>query len=113
MVGDAGYKEGGTEKHALPTVGPCQATATARPGDDFSSSDRGFAETLGIPFHEPTDFFGWKPFEVFNIENEDQLETFIAAIEARAAELEEEGGDEEEIERLETEAKNLRIVNGL
>lgn len=102
MVGDSGFKKGVDGPHP-----------DGRPADDFSNSDRLFAENLDIPFHEPTDFFHWKPFEVFNIENEDQLVKFIEAIEARAAELDEEGGDPAEVERLEREAKNLRIVNGL
>jgi len=53
MVGDSAYlrARGAT---------PAEIRPDGRPGFDFSNSDRGFAENLGIPFHEPQDFFGWK-----------------------------------------------------
>ena len=47
MVGDSAYKKG-------------DARPDGRPAGHFSNSDRLFAEAYGIPFHEPTDFFGWR-----------------------------------------------------
>ncbi len=69
MVGDSGYKLGVDGPHP-----------DGRLADDFSSADRGFAEAYGIPFHEPTDYFGWKAFSVFNIENEGELRDFLREI---------------------------------
>jgi DNA 3'-phosphatase len=103
MVGDSGYKKGVDGPHP-----------DGRPADDFSNADRGFAENLGVPFHEPTDFFGWKqPWEVFNIATEDELVRFLEAIEEEAARLEESGEDEELAESLAKEARDNRKVNGL
>jgi DNA 3'-phosphatase len=102
MVGDSGFKKGVDGPHP-----------DGRPADDFSNSDRLFAENLEIPFHEPTDFFGWRTDEVFNIENQGQLDKHLAAIEARAAALREQGGDAQESEALEREVAPNRAINGL
>ncbi len=78
MVGDSGYLRGKDGPHP-----------DGRPADDFSNADRGFAEKLfkDLPdapahFHEPTDYFGWKTFRVYNIENAGELEDFYLTIEA-------------------------------
>jgi DNA 3'-phosphatase len=102
MVGDSGYKKGVDGPHP-----------DGRPADDFSNSDRGFAENLGVPFHEPTDFFKWRDYEVYNIALQAELTDFLDAIDAKAAELETSGGDPAEIEALETEARRNREVNDL
>jgi DNA 3'-phosphatase len=80
MVGDSGYKKDVDGPHP-----------DGRPADDFSNSDRLFAENLGVPFHEPTDFFGWRAYEVYNIAKQVELTDFLDAIEA--------AGDVEEAQR--------------
>lgn len=87
MVGDSGYKRGVDGPHP-----------DGRPADDFSNADRGFAENFGIPFHEPTDYFGWRAYDVFNIASQAELSSLVDAIEV--------GGDVEE-------AEQNRLVNGL
>ncbi|MFN0245326.1 MAG: HAD-IIIA family hydrolase [Kofleriaceae bacterium] len=101
MVGDSGYKKGVDGPHP-----------DGRPADDFSNSDRLFAENLGIPFHEPTDFFAWRDYDVFNIAAPSELEAFLDAIDARAAELRADG-DDAGADALEAEAAKNREVNGL
>jgi DNA 3'-phosphatase len=101
MVGDSGYKKGVDGPHP-----------DGRAADDFSNSDRLFAENLGIPFHEPTDFFGWRDYDVFNIAAPSELEAFLDSIDARAAELRADG-DDEGADALEAEAAKNREVNGL
>jgi bifunctional polynucleotide phosphatase/kinase len=101
MVGDSGYKKAVDGPHP-----------DGRPADDFSNSDRLFAENLGIPFHEPTDFFAWRDYEVFNLAKPPELTDFLDAIEARAEELRVDG-DEDGALALEDEAAGNREVNGL
>jgi bifunctional polynucleotide phosphatase/kinase len=73
MVGDSGYKKDEDGPHP-----------DGRPADDFSNADRGFAENLGVPFHEPTDYFGWRNFGVFNIASQTELIELHEAIEREA-----------------------------
>jgi DNA 3'-phosphatase len=101
MVGDSGYKKNVDGPHP-----------DGRPADDFSNSDRLFAENLGIPFHEPTDYFHWRDYEVFNLAAQSELETFLDGIDLRAAELR-EAGDEDAAAALEDEAASNREVNEL
>lgn len=101
MVGDSGYKKAVDGPHP-----------DGRPADDFSNTDRLFAENLGIPFHEPTDFFHWRDYGVFNIAKPEELMDFLDAIDARAAELRADG-DEDEATALEDEAAANRVVNQL
>ena len=100
MIGDSGYKKG--------TDGP---HPDGRAADDFSNSDRLFAENLGVEFHEPTDYFGWKSWKVYNIASEAELVAFLEKIEAKAEDLEEE--DPDRAESLAKEAADNRKVNGL
>jgi hypothetical protein len=102
MVGDSGYKKGVDGPHP-----------DGRPADDFSNSDRLFAENLNVPFHEPTDYFGWREYDVFNIESQKQLEAFLAEIDAQIADLEESGDDPDLLEALTKEVAGNRKVNGL
>ncbi|MEJ7729031.1 MAG: hypothetical protein WKG00_07445 [Polyangiaceae bacterium] len=102
MVGDSGYKKGVDGPHP-----------DGRPADDFSNADRGFAENLGVAFHEPTDFFGWKAWEVYNIATEAELVGFLDAIEEEAARLAESGEDAELAASLAKEARDNRKANGL
>jgi DNA 3'-phosphatase len=102
MIGDSGYKEG--------TDGP---HPDGRPADDFSNADRFFAENVGIPFHEPTDYFGWKPWEVFNLASEAEVVAFLEKIETEAARLEETGEDPDLAASLAKEAADNRKVNEL
>lgn len=67
MVGDSAYKKGVDQR------------PDGRPGTHFSNADRKFAETLGIPFHEPNDFFGWRAFGIDVFEAVDQVRAFEAA----------------------------------
>jgi len=101
MVGDSGYKKNVDGPHP-----------DGRPADDFSNSDRLFAENLGIPFHEPTDFFAWRDYDVFNIAQPGELTDFLDAIDARAETLRDDG-DEAAALALEDEAARNREVNGL
>jgi DNA 3'-phosphatase len=102
MVGDAGYKRNVDGPHP-----------DGRPADDFSNSDRGFAENLGIPFSEPTDYFGWRDYGYFNIRYRSQLEGALEAIDAEIAALEESGEDDARLERLRDEVRGNRLVNEL
>lgn len=52
------------------------------PGDDFSNSDRLFAENLqkafgGTAFHHPRTFFGWLKFGVRNFKTYQDLQNFL------------------------------------
>jgi len=102
MIGDSAYKRN--------SDGP---SPDGRPADDFSNSDRLFARSFGVWFEEPLDAFGWRPFGVYNIENESQLRAFLDAIDAEAARLETENGDPARAMMLRREAAGLREVNGL
>jgi DNA 3'-phosphatase len=101
MIGDSGFKKGEDGPHP-----------DGRPADDFSNSDRLFAENLDIPFEEPTDRFDWRAFEVFNIAKQAELESFLDAIEKRAKLLE-AAGETDKAGVLRREAERNRIVNGL
>lgn len=67
MVGDAGWKK---DKDTEPD---------GTPGEDFSNSDRLFAEALGIPFHHPRDFFGWIEHGVRNFHSPQEVADFLLA----------------------------------
>lgn len=101
MIGDSGYKEGKDGPHP-----------DGRPADDFSNSDRLFAENFGVPFHEPTDAFGWRAYDVFNVLGEKELISFYDRIEASADELR-ASGNETAARRLEAEVRRNRTINGL
>lgn len=92
MVGDSGYTKLKDGPHP-----------DGRPADDFSNSDRLFAENLLGPghFHEPTDYFGWKAWRVYNIETEGELDDFLVNLENNGSEAEKE------------EARAVRKLNGL
>jgi DNA 3'-phosphatase len=102
MVGDAGYKKDVDGPHP-----------DGRPADDFSSSDRGLAENLGIPFHEPTDYFGWRDWETYNIHDLDDLEGVLDAMWKEAEALEQSEEDWERHDLLVQEVADIRRVNGL
>lgn len=65
MVGDSAYKNG---KDTRPD---------GKKGTHFSNSDRLFAENLGIPFYEPTDFFGWRVHGIDVFDKAKDVEKFI------------------------------------
>ena len=67
MVGDAGWKRG------------VDTEPDGTPGEDFSHSDRGFAEALGIDFQHPRDYFGWAALGVRNFHKPDQVDAFRQA----------------------------------
>jgi DNA 3'-phosphatase len=102
MVGDSGYKEGVDGAHP-----------DGRPADDFSNSDRLFAENLGVAFFEPTDFFGWRDFGVHNILAEADLLSFLSVLEAEVARLQATGEDPAREKALAAEVSRNRAVNGL
>ncbi len=102
MVGDAGYKQNVDGPHP-----------DGRPADDFSNSDRIFAENLGIPFSEPTDYFGWRSYEVFNIRYKSQLLALLTSVDEEIAALEASGDDPERLEALRDEVRDNRRVNDL
>ena len=100
MVGDAGYKRNVDGPHP-----------DGRPADDFSNSDRGFAENLGIPFSEPTDYFGWRQWETFNLRYKNQLLALYDGMEEEIAALEESGDDDERKDMLIAELAQNRELN--
>lgn len=65
MVGDAAYTKADPSK--MFPGDPVPPPPYPRSADDFTNSDRLFAEKLGIAFYEPADFFGWWKYEVGNI----------------------------------------------
>lgn len=73
MVGDAGYKRG------------VDTRPDGKPGDDFSNSDRRFAENLrkarrspkGLTFHHPREFFGWNKLGVQGFRSIGDLAAFL------------------------------------
>jgi bifunctional polynucleotide phosphatase/kinase len=101
MVGDGGYKEGVDGPHP-----------DGRPADDFSNADRLFAENLGIPFHEPTDYFGWRTWEVYNIHNTEELLGLLTSVDKEIASLKESGENPDRAEELQSEVDGNRAVNG-
>lgn len=64
MVGDSAYKKGDTRPGG-------------KPGAHFSNSDRLFAEAYGIPFHEPTDFFGWRRHGIDVFTKASEVDAFL------------------------------------
>jgi DNA 3'-phosphatase len=46
------------------------------PGKHFSNSDRLFAQNLGVAFHEPADFFGWRALGVDGFDDHNALVRF-------------------------------------
>lgn len=102
MVGDAGYKEGVDGPHP-----------DGRPADDFANSDRGLAENLGIPFHEPTDYFGWRTWETYNIHDKGDLTGLLDAIRAEIDAIAEEAGNVDRYEMLLDEWNDNRSINDL
>lgn len=101
MTGDSGYKEHVDGPHP-----------DGRPADDFSNSDRLFAENVGIPFAEPTDAFGWRAFGVFNVLGERELVPFLDKLDARVEELRKDG-DDAAADELAAEVAANRKENGL
>lgn len=75
MVGDSAWKQ---RKDLEPD---------GTPGEDFSNSDRLFAEAVraarqvpgGFAFHHPRDFFGWHALGVRNFHRKDEVLRFRAA----------------------------------
>ncbi len=65
MVGDSAYKKG---KDVRPN---------GKPGTHFSNADRLFAENLGIPFIEPTDFFGWRKDNIDVFEKVSEVREYL------------------------------------
>lgn len=102
MIGDSAYKRN--------VDGP---SPDGRPADDFSNSDRLFAQSYGVWFAEPLDAFGWRAFGVHNIENETQLRAFVDAIDAEAARIESAQEDPARAVALRREAAAIRRVNEL
>ncbi len=102
MVGDAGYKKDVDGPHP-----------DGRPADDFSNSDRLFAEALGIPFSEPADYFGWAHYDAHNIRYESQLLGVIEAMQSELAELQTSGDDDARATMLAEELDGLLVINDL
>ncbi|MCK5796942.1 MAG: HAD-IIIA family hydrolase [Deltaproteobacteria bacterium] len=73
MIGDAAWKRG------------VDTRPDGKAGDDFSNSDRRFAETLrrvrkspkGVAFHHPRDVFGWAKRGVERISTLAELRTYL------------------------------------
>jgi DNA 3'-phosphatase len=101
MIGDGGYKKGVDGPHP-----------DGRPADDFTNTDRLFAENLGVPFHEPTDAYGWKAFGVFNLADEAAVLDLLALVDAEIVRLREAGESPARRKLLENEVLANRRVNG-
>lgn len=101
MIGDSAYKKN--------VDGP---SPDGRPADDFSNSDRLFAENFGVWFSEPLDAFGWRAFGVHNIATEAELRAFVDAIDAEAVRMESAHEDPSRAMSLHREAAAIRAVNG-
>ncbi len=65
MVGDSLYKKGK------------DLTPDGKAGIHFSNSDRKFAENLGVPFHDPADYFGWREHGVDIFNHHKQVTKYI------------------------------------
>ena len=70
MVGDSGWKKGKDQE------------PDGKPGEDFSNSDRLFAENLnkafgGVPFFHPRDYFGWTAHGIRNFPDYKSLQDFL------------------------------------
>jgi DNA 3'-phosphatase len=70
MIGDAAYE--GPKRHKGPILFPEPGTRAP----NFSSSDKKFAEGLGISFTEATDYFGWRRYGVDFFANSDEVDAF-------------------------------------
>jgi DNA 3'-phosphatase len=70
MVGDSAYKKG------------VDVEPNGKPGTHFSNADRKFAESVGIRFYEPTDFFGWREHGVDIFLKAEEVDAFYAKCEA-------------------------------
>jgi DNA 3'-phosphatase len=102
MIGDSAYKK---------NVDP--PSPDGRPADDFSNADRLFAVGLGIPFEEPTDAFGWRAYEVYNIAIQGELIAMLDAMSTEAQHLEETGREPLRAASLRNEVTILRSIDGL
>ncbi len=70
VVGDSGWKKG------------VDLEPDGTPGEDFSNTDRLFAENLakkhpGVVFHHPRDFFSWKKVGIRNFPDYESLKSFV------------------------------------
>lgn len=101
MTGDSAYKKD--------SDGP---SPDGRAADDFSNSDRLFAENAGLGFIEPKDAFGWRQFNVYNVTGERELLPFLDAISKTAAAYR-TNGNAEQADALDAEVAANRKVNGL
>ncbi len=67
MVGDSAYKKG-------VDFDPMRGL----PGEHFSNADRKFAETIGVAFYEPADFFGWREYGMHIFTKAEEVDAFVA-----------------------------------
>lgn len=73
MIGDSAWKRGQDTE------------PDGHEGEDWSNSDRGFAESIrerlgdpkAVAFHHPRDFFGWTTFGVRNFHGRKDVESFL------------------------------------
>jgi histidinol phosphatase-like enzyme len=70
MVGDSAYKKG------------VDIEPNGKPGTHFSNADRKFAESVGIRFYEPTDFFGWREHGVDIFLKAEEVDAFLKRCES-------------------------------
>lgn len=102
MTGDSGFKKDVDKDNAK-----------GEPDDDFSNSDRLFAENFGIAFAEPKDAFGWKDrFGVFNVLGESELKLMLTSMTATAVKLR-TLGKLAEADEIDAEVVANRKTNGL
>lgn len=78
MVGDSAFKKEGKNNSADERMD--FKTLTIAKGTHFSNADRLFAQTYGIHFYEPTDFFGWRNLGVDVLETTEQVDQISSKI---------------------------------
>ena len=102
MIGDSAYKKNVDDP-----------SPDGREADDFSNSDRLFAEHFGVAFSEPTDVFGWRALGVYNISTEADLQALLDAMQVEAGRLVETGLDPVRAALLRDEVAAIRATDGL
>lgn len=78
MVGDSAFKKEGKNNTADERLD--FKTLKIVKGTHFSNADRLFAQTYGIHFYEPTDFFGWRSLGVDVLETPAQVDQILPKV---------------------------------
>ncbi len=106
MIGDAAYKRPDPAKNEAGDVPPPGEEA-----DDFSNSDRLFAENFGVKFEQPKDAFGWIEYGVKNLATTAELTEFLKKIRKTGDSLQQK--DPAKSKALIEEAEAIAKLNSL